>query len=190
MPTKVLLLEFNEICPRLLERWFQLEKLPNFRRFYEQSDVFISVADETDPVNLEPWIQWYSIHTGLPYAEHQVFHLTDGPRAGHLDLWRLVQQAGRSAMNCSSMNAKGFSGERAFFLPDPWCAAELCWPPEIAIYAKVVATSVQEYSNAGMPLSWRDYAAFLSFMVGHGLSLPTVSAIVAQLASERLKSEI
>jgi hypothetical protein len=49
MPEKVLLLEFNEICPPLLDRWFQLGKLPNFSRFYDESDVFVSVADETNP---------------------------------------------------------------------------------------------------------------------------------------------
>jgi hypothetical protein len=189
MAAKVLLLEFNEICPSLLDNWFAAGKLPNFRRFYEQSDVFISTADETDPANLEPWIQWYSVHTGLPYAEHQVFHLTDGPRAGHMDLWRLVQQAGKSAMNCSSMNAKALGGDRAFFLPDPWCVAEACWPPELAIYAKVVAISVQEYSNTRAPLSWRDYADFLGFLAGHGLSPATVAAIVKQLVAEKLTSE-
>lgn len=189
MRPKVLLLEFNEICPSLLDRWLRIGKLPNFRRFYEQSDVFVSTADETDPVNLEPWIQWYSIHTGLPYADHRVFHLTDGPAAGHVDLWQLVQQTGRSAMNCSSMNAKGFAGERAFFLPDPWCVVEACCPPEIEVYSKVVATLVQEYSNARVPLRWRDYAAFLRFLSGHGLSSSSVLAVLEQLATEQLTSK-
>jgi hypothetical protein len=33
-------------------------------------------------------MQWYSIHPGLPYDEHKVFDLTDGPKADHPDIWR------------------------------------------------------------------------------------------------------
>jgi hypothetical protein len=187
MGTKVLLLEFNEICPPLLQRWLREEKLPNFKRLFDSSDVFVTVADEGPP-KLEPWIQWYSIHTGLPYAEHGIFHLTDGPRASHIDLWRLVQQCGGSVMNCGSMNARGFAGPRAFFLPDPWCAAESSWPPETRIFAKIVSTAVQEYSNARMPLSSSDYLQFARFLITHGLSFSTVSASLSQLVSERFAS--
>src|SRR5262249_15823031 len=76
----------------------------------------------------------------------------------------------------------------AFSLPDPWCPVEACSPPEIAIYANVVASWVKEYSNASVPVSWRDYAAFLGFMVGHGLSPSTVAAIAAQLFQEKSSS--
>jgi hypothetical protein len=65
--TRVILIEFNELTPRLLDAWMASGDLPNFKRFYDRSQVFITEADDFDPVNLEPWIQWYSIHTGLPF---------------------------------------------------------------------------------------------------------------------------
>ena len=71
----VLLLEFNEICPPLLERWMGEGKLPNFAAFHQASQVFTTVADELDPANLKPWIQWYSIHTGLPYYQSTRFFI-------------------------------------------------------------------------------------------------------------------
>src|SRR5690242_7394242 len=83
---KVLLLEFNEICPPLLDRWMAAGKLVNFARFYSSAQVFTTIADVSDPDCLEPWIQWYSIHTGLPYDEHKICHLTDGPKADHPDI--------------------------------------------------------------------------------------------------------
>jgi hypothetical protein len=67
--SKVLLLEFNEICPPLLKRWMEQGKLPNFSALHYSSQVFTSVADASEPDYLEPWIQWYSIHTGLSYDE-------------------------------------------------------------------------------------------------------------------------
>src|SRR5271155_1660380 len=114
---KVLLLEFNEICPPLLDRWMGEGKLPNFAALHRASQVFTTVADELDPENLEPWIQWYSIHTGLPYSQHKVFHLTDGPKRGHVDVWQELQKLDKSVMNCSSMNARAISGARKHPVP-------------------------------------------------------------------------
>ena len=62
----LILLEFNELCPPLLTRWMAEGRLPNFKRFHDASAVFITEADERAAPNLEPWIQWYSVHTGLP----------------------------------------------------------------------------------------------------------------------------
>jgi len=97
---KILLLEFNEICPPLLKRWMDQGKLPNFTALYNSSQVFTSIADVSEPDYLEPWIQWYSIHTGLPYDEHKVFYLTDGPEADHSDIWCRLAGLGKSVMNC------------------------------------------------------------------------------------------
>ena len=164
---RVLLLEFNEICPPLLERWIAAGKLPNFARLRASSQVYVSVADETNPTYLEPWIQWYSIHTGLPYSEHKVFYLTDGPKAGHRDIWQALRAAGKSVMNCGSMNAKGITGEGTFFLPDPWCTSEAAYPAELEIFKRVVATKVQEYTNAGRRLAPDDYVHFAGFLARH-----------------------
>jgi len=70
------MLEFNEICPPLLNRWMAEGKLPHFSALYNSSQIFTSIADVSDPDCLEPWIQWYSIHAGLPYDEHRIFYLT------------------------------------------------------------------------------------------------------------------
>lgn len=183
---KVLLVEFNEICPPLLDRWMGEGKLPHFAALHAASQVFTTVADETDPVNLEPWIQWYSIHTGLPFSEHNVFHLTDGPKAGHSDIWQELHALGKSVMNCSSMNARPIAGERAFYLPDPWCATERAFPPELEGFKSVVSRVVQEYSRGAGALSSRDIASFLKFLVTHGLSVATATAIVGQLIRERI----
>jgi hypothetical protein len=183
---KVLMLEFNEICPPLLERWMGEGKLPNFTAFYRASQAFTSVADEVDPANLEPWIQWYSIHTGLPYSQHKIFHLTDGPKGGHADLWQELAKLDKSVMNCSSMNARAISGSRTFYLPDPWCAAEPAYPAALEKFKAVVCRSVQEYSRGITAVPPLELAAFLLFLAGHGLSAPTVAAILRQFFLERI----
>src|ERR1700753_916029 len=116
---RLILIEFNELCPSLLSQWMREGKLPNFKTFYGQSEIFTTQADEDEGPNLEPWIQWYSLHTGLPYSQHQIFHLTDGPRALHPDVWSILSQNGLSVWNCSSMNARRITAKGARYIPDP-----------------------------------------------------------------------
>jgi Type I phosphodiesterase / nucleotide pyrophosphatase len=183
--SKILLLEFNEICPPLLTRWMDEGKLPNFAALYDSSQVFTSAADVLDPDYLEPWIQWYSIHTGLPYHEHKVFYLTDGPRADHSDIWHRLHRLGKSVMNCGSMNARALAGSSVFYLPDPWCSNEPAWPSEIEVFKTVMAKLVQE-STRGVALSLNELLPFMTFLIRRGLRPDTIRAIVAQLGSERL----
>jgi Type I phosphodiesterase / nucleotide pyrophosphatase len=181
----VILIEFNELSPTLLDRWIKEGKLPNFKKFYDNSSVYVTEAEETQAPNLEPWIQWYSLHTGMPFKDHQVFHLTDGPRAQHLDIWQRLLNEGKSVWNCSSMNAKGLAHKNAMFMPDPWCASEKAFPAELNIFHSFVARQVQEYSNADKPMNIGDAVSFIKFMLTHGLSTKTVMSIVKQLWSER-----
>jgi hypothetical protein len=182
---KVILVEFNELCPHLLKRWMDEGLLPNFRALHSASEVFVTQADETEPVNLEPWIQWYSVHSGLPYREHGIFHLTDGPRAAHKDIWRMLLEHGHSVWNCSSMNARGLDDPRALFLPDPWCTSEAANPAELGVFHRFVAQKVQEYSNPAKAMGVQDYVRFVAFMLRHGLQAKTVAMIARQLLSER-----
>jgi hypothetical protein len=182
---KVLLLEFNEICPPLLRRWMDQGKLPNFTALYNSSQIFTSIADVSEPEYLEPWIQWCSIHTGLPYDEHKVFYLTDGPKADDSDVWRRLAGLGKSVMNCGSMNARALAGTDVFYLPDPWCNNEPAWPTEVEIFKTVMAKLVQE-STRGVALGVKEWVPFTTFLLRHGLAADTIRAILAQLGSERL----
>lgn len=183
---RLIALELNELCPNLLQRWMGDGSLPNFRRLHEQSDVFVTNADVTEPALLEPWIQWYSIHTGLAYEQHRVFHLTEGARAGHPDIYRLGLAAGRRVASFASMNVAPFAADGSVFVGDPWSEDGDASPPELNLYNRFVSHNVREYSNASDRMSAGDYARFLAFMARHGLSAPTVGGIAAQLASEKL----
>ncbi len=183
----MILLEFNELCPSLLDKWMGEGKLPNFKKFYQASDVFVSEADCDAPA-LEPWVQWYSLHSGLPFSDHQVFNLTDGPKAGFPDIWGMLRDGGYKTFNCSSMNAKNDDHPKATFLPDPWCTTERATPDELNVYYEFVRSQVQEYTNPDRESGLVRAARFVSFMATHGLSLQTMNAIISQVAKEKIGS--
>lgn len=181
---KIIFLEFNELCPDLLQGWMAQGRLPNFRRFYDASAVFTGCADTQAQTELEPWIQWYSLHTGLTYAQHGVFNLSDGPRAGHTDIWHALLAAGRNVGNFAGMNAPGFAAPGSFYVPDPWCTTQPPYPAELAAYQRVVAAKVQENTNAAAPLSARDYLDFALFLARRGLRGSSVISVLRQLLAD------
>jgi len=52
----LIVLELNELCPSLLDRWMGEGLLPNFSALHARSDVFVTRADVSEPALLEPWI--------------------------------------------------------------------------------------------------------------------------------------
>lgn len=182
----ILSLELNELCAPLLDRWMADGSLPHFRRLHGSSHVFETFADTESPEELEPWIQWYSIHTGLAYDQHRVFRLTDGRGAAHRDIWQAVGDAGGAVMNFASMNARPFARAGSLYVGDPWSEQGDAFPAELNIYNRFVGHNVREYSNAQNRLSASDYAAFLRFALTHGLSAATMLRITSQLAGEKL----
>ncbi|HXO85522.1 MAG TPA: hypothetical protein VN803_08345 [Gemmatimonadales bacterium] len=180
----VILLEFNELTPTLVHRFMSAGKLPNFKRFYQESGAYVTDAEESQE-NLEPWIQWVTVHTGLSFAEHGVFTLGDGHKLKDKSLWDLVSDAGRSVWVCGSMNARYDLPLNGSLLPDPWNTTTDPQPEQLLPYCRFVQRNVQEHTNDRVPLSAADYLSFLRFMVTHGMSPATVRAIVEQLLRER-----
>ena len=77
---KLIVLEFNELTPRLMSQFIDEGVLPNFARLRQESATYLTDAGENPP-NLEPWIQWVTAHCGVPFVQHQVFNLGDASRA-------------------------------------------------------------------------------------------------------------
>jgi hypothetical protein len=182
--TPVVLLEFNELTPALMDRFIAEDKLPNFARLRESSEVFISDAEEQEPY-LEPWIQWVTVHTGVPYSEHGVFRLSEGHKLKYRNLWDLVSEQGYPVWVCGSMNASHENGTKGYVLPDPWSADIAPQPEALLPYFRFVQRNVQEYTNDRVPLRKSDYLRFMQFMIAHGLSTDTVASIFRQLLSEK-----
>jgi hypothetical protein len=54
--TRIILLEFNELCPSLIHRFMSAGQLPAFQRLHGESAVYTTRAEERAPY-LDPWIQ-------------------------------------------------------------------------------------------------------------------------------------
>jgi hypothetical protein len=180
----VVLLELNELTPALMFRFMEAGQLPHFSRLHAEAKVFTTDAQE-EGFNLNPWIQWVTVHSGMPFSEHGVFLLGEGQKSPCKGLVDVVSDAGRCVWMCGSMNVRFQAPLHGAALPDPWAADIEPYPKELAPYFRFVRHHVQEHTNEQSRLGLGDTVAFLRFMATHGLSASTLWQIVRQLLSER-----
>ena len=113
------LLELNEINFDYVH-WY-IEKgysLPGFEWLMQQNPAETFAEDKYE--ELEPWIQWPSVHTGKTYEEHQVFRLGDIVNTNHRQIFEAVEAQGFRVGAISPMNAANKLTNPAYFIPDPW----------------------------------------------------------------------
>ncbi|HXK23409.1 MAG TPA: hypothetical protein VMS55_12110 [Myxococcota bacterium] len=180
----VILLELNELTPKLMFRFIEEGHLPHFARLFSESKVFTTDAEEAG-FNLNPWIQWVTVHSGVPFSEHGVFLLGEGQKVESKGLVDLVSDAGKRVWMCGSMNVRFQTPLCGAALPDPWAADIDPYPLELLPYFRFVRHHVQEHTNEESRLGLRDQLAFARFMAGHGLRPSTVWQIARQLLDER-----
>ena len=117
--TGLMLIELNEINFDLVRRYLiSGTNFPNLAQLIRQGER--TSLSEEDYENLEPWIQWPSVHTGRTYNEHQVFRLGDAVKYEGTQLFEEIEERGYSVGNLSAMNVANRMQEPAFFIPDPW----------------------------------------------------------------------
>ena len=116
---KLILLELNEINFDAVNYYIQKgERLPGFKKLAENLSIITEAESQYE--NLEPWVQWPSVHTGKTFAEHGVFRLGDFVKSSDIQFFEKVEKAGFSVGAVSPMNAANNLDNPAYFIPDPW----------------------------------------------------------------------
>lgn len=181
---RVIMLEFNELAPSLMARFIGQGLLPNFKRLHDESHVHLTEAAERAP-DLDPWIQWVTVHSGADYAEHGISRLNEGHTFERKRIWDLISDSGRRVWVCGSMSVRYETPINGWVLPDPWTTKVAPYPASLEPFFSFVQKNVLEHTNERLPLSRADYASFGRFMLANGLSASTVASILRQLRAER-----
>lgn len=120
MKKKLILLELNELNFDIAKSY--ISKYPGRFSGIEQllQGKHIHTSSEECHEQLEPWIQWVSVHTGKSYAEHKIFRLGDIVGSKVPQFFEELEQYGISIGSISPMNAENRLKNPAYFIPDPW----------------------------------------------------------------------
>lgn len=143
----LIVLELNEVNFDMMKSYADAGAMPNFKKFIERHG-YAETTSETNYVELEPWIQWVSVHTGKPYSEHLTFRLGDIETSNFPQIWDELEKRGVSVGAISPMNAANRLSEPAFFVPDPWTATRTDGPWIVRLLAGAVAQAVNDNAKS------------------------------------------
>lgn len=140
---RLVLLELNEVNFDIVERYLSSD--PN--RFPGLASLLkcarIRTTSENEYQQLEPWIQWPSVHTAKKFAEHGIFRLGDvvGNRA--VQIFEQLEKVGCKVGVISAMNAENRLNNPAYFIPDPWTQT----PTDGSWWSRALAEAVSQSVN-------------------------------------------
>jgi len=138
---KLILVALNELNFEVVRRYLPLRDLPSFKKLFAQPH--ITTRAESAYEQLEPWIQWVSVHSGLTAEQHGIFRLGDIVSSGVPQIFEQLEQRGISVGSVCAMNAENRLREPAYFVPDPWTRT----PSDGSWWSRVLAQAVSQSVN-------------------------------------------
>lgn len=139
----LIFIELNEINFDVVSHYIKNgESLPGFKKLLRSKNLRITES-EIEYKNLEPWIQWPSVHTGKTFDEHRVFRLGDFINSDHNQFFEQVENAGFFVGAISPMNASNNLKNASYFIPDPWTQT----PPDKSFYSKIITDAIAQAVN-------------------------------------------
>jgi hypothetical protein len=116
----LILIELNEINFDVVEKYVAADagRFPALAKLLAGARV--RTTSEKNYEQLEPWIQWPSVHTGCTFAEHGIFRLGDVVGKKVPQIFEQLEHAGCKVGAISAMNAENRLTNPAYFVPDPW----------------------------------------------------------------------
>lgn len=144
---QLILLEMNEITLPFIERYVSKGMLPNFRQILDKYG-YIKTDSESEYENLEPWIQWVTLHSGLTFGQHGIFRLGDAVHSGIRQVFEILEEKGLRVGAVSPMNAANRLRNPAFFVPDPWTAGAVSGPGNLRRLYAAISQVVNDNARA------------------------------------------
>jgi len=142
MKKKLIFIELNEINFDVVSSYIKRgKKLPGFNKLISNGIITTNAEDEYK--NIEPWIQWPSVHTGKTFKEHKVFRLGDFVNSSENQFFEKVEDAGFSVGAISPMNATNKMHNPAYFIPDPWTKT----PCDRSFFSKSISNAISQSVN-------------------------------------------
>jgi hypothetical protein len=167
---RLCLIELNEFSVSLLRRGVEALRLPHVAHLLSMRASATTTDDAVEHRGLDPWVQWVSVHTGVPASVHGVRHLGEAPlRLQYPQLWEILSTQGISSGVWGAMNAGRGNAERCrFFLPDPWSVAEPAHPRALNRLLALPRYYARNYLEVSAPAVLRGVLGFAQFVVGSG----------------------
>jgi hypothetical protein len=157
---RLVLLELNEINFDVVKFYIDIKpsKFPSLKKLMNGFGIRTMAEDNYE--NLEPWIQWVSLHTGLSFTEHGIFRLGDIVGSNKPQLFEYLEQRGINVGCISAMNTENRLTNPAYFIPDPWTKTRT----DGSFWSEILAQAVSQTVNDNAQSKITIKSAFFLFL--------------------------
>lgn len=149
---KLVFWELNEINFDYVKYYINKGKLPNWKKFIEEHGLYTTISEKKYE-ELEPWIQWPTVRTGMDYAEHGVFRLGDMEGSAVKQHWEILEEKGYSVAAISPINGANNTKNSPFWIPDPWTHTKVSGDGFVQRIAKAVTQAVNDNAQEKLEVS-------------------------------------
>ncbi len=148
----MVIIELNEFSPDLLEEATRQLGLTSIARLLALPRSNTTSPDTRERDGLDPWVQWVSMHTGVPSSVHGIAHLAEASKLTLPQIWEVLDSKGVSSGIWGPMNARrGATRNCCFFFPDPWTWTERAYPEPLNELLSLPRYYSQNYLNLSAP---------------------------------------
>lgn len=164
--TDMLLIELNEFNKELLSSATRQLKLPHFQKMLSMQHSTSQALESEERFGLDPWVQWVSIHTGMPAKKHGIWHLGESDKLIQLQLWdQLANRYGIRYGIWGAMNARNTYHDHCdFFFPDPWSFSESAFPNTLKFLLALPRYYAKHYLNLKLSEFCRNALPTLAYL--------------------------
>lgn len=141
-------IELNEFNSDLLRRAAAQFGLGNITSVLRMAHGKTLADQKTEHQGLDPWVQWVSVHTGVPSHIHRIMRLGDALKLRHAQVWERLSARSITTGVWGVMNAtRGQSKDNQFFVADPWSTAVRPFPESLESFLALPCHYARHYMS-------------------------------------------
>ena len=123
-------------------------KFPKIINFLCKKKISTYSPDKIEGFNLDPWVQWVSVHTATRSSKHQVFRLGQVLNSKILQLWDILAKKRITILLWGLFNSILRSKKNIdLFYPDPWSFTQKSHPNKFNSFLLLPRYYAKNYPN-------------------------------------------
>ena len=149
MSKKLVVFEINECDFSYFLYGAKKFKFPEIRKFIEDKKITKTFTkDKVEGLNLDPWVQWVSVHTGKSSKKHKILRTGQSLKKNIPQVWEVIGIKSSSIGLWGLFNSKYRNKKNInFYFPDPWNYTELAFPKNLNNYLMLPRYYAANYPN-------------------------------------------
>jgi len=164
---KLLFIEINEADFNFFLKGARKYNFSEITNFFKKKKKFHTFThDKEEGYNLDPWVQWVSVHTGKNSKVHKILRLGQTLNKKIKQTWDILAKKRISSFVFGAFNASYRKNKFIkIFLPDPWSFNEFPYPKILNKIHELPSYYSQNYPKIETKIILVKGIKFLSFII-------------------------